>query len=224
MGHNLTSYTSEEYDKGVLNTIPYYDYFNKEIIDLIKNTDIKVDNWLDTGCGTGYLFLEAKNSFKNTNFILADPSIDMIKLSKNKINLDDKVTFINLPTQELKYKDNTFDIITAIQCHHYLDKETRINAIKNCFKMLKENGMLIIFENIRPFSDIGINIGLERWKSYQTSCGKSNEEAKSHVDRFDKEYFPISIIEHIDLLREVGFNKVEVLWTSYMQGGFYAIK
>ena len=39
-----------------------------------------------------------------------------------------------------------------------------------------------------------------------------------------KTVFPITIEEHIKLLRECGFKSVDVLWTSYLQAGFWAVK
>lgn len=124
-------------------------------------------------------------------------------------------------SQSLSFDDDTFDVITAIQSHHYLDEYTRLQAIKNCYRMLKPNGIFIAFENIMPLSKRGITIAQ---KYYQVSSGKTPIEAKQHINRFGKEYFPISIMEHINLLNEVGFSSIEILWPSYMQAGFYAIR
>jgi len=38
------------------------------------------------------------------------------------------------------------------------------------------------------------------------------------------EVFPITIEEHLKLLKECGFTSVNVLWQSYLQAGFWAIK
>jgi tRNA (cmo5U34)-methyltransferase len=45
-----------------------------------------------------------------------------------------------------------------------------------------------------------------------------------HFERFDSEYFPITIEEHLKLLRACGFKTVGLFWYSYMQAGFYGIK
>ncbi|MDP4182711.1 MAG: class I SAM-dependent methyltransferase, partial [Bacillota bacterium] len=72
--------------------------------------------------------------------------------------------------------------------------------------------------------DEGVRIGKNRWKKFQMESGKTEEEAQKHVDRFGIEFFPITIIEYIELLRKTGFSSVELFWYSYMQAGFYAIK
>lgn len=38
------------------------------------------------------------------------------------------------------------------------------------------------------------------------------------------EVLPITIEEHLCLLKECGFKSADILWTSYMQAGFFAIK
>jgi tRNA (cmo5U34)-methyltransferase len=37
-------------------------------------------------------------------------------------------------------------------------------------------------------------------------------------------FFPITVEEHLSLLKKMGFNAVELLWYSYMQAGFYCVK
>jgi tRNA (cmo5U34)-methyltransferase len=75
-----------------------------------------------------------------------------------------------------------------------------------------------------PFSETGIKIALKRWGSFQMEHGKGRQEVEDHLKRFNTEYFPITISEHIALLREAGFDTAEILWGSYMQAGFYAVK
>ena len=84
--------------------------------------------------------------------------------------------------------------------------------------------MYITFENVRPFTPQGIAIGKEHWKSFQHSQGRDLQTIEQHTKRFDVEYFPITVEEHLSLLRRIGFSVVELLWYSYMQAGFYCIK
>jgi tRNA (cmo5U34)-methyltransferase len=47
---------------------------------------------------------------------------------------------------------------------------------------------------------------------------------EQHLARFDTEYLPITVSEHLQLLRNCGFRTGQLLWYSHMQAGFYAIK
>ena len=129
----------------------------------------------------------------------------------------------NIDSQHLDF-DNEFDIVTAVQSHHYLDMESRKTATKHCYQALKQSGIYITFENIALSVLQSEVIGIERWKQFLASNGKTTEEIKSHVSRRGTEVFPITVEQHIKLLRECGFGSVDILWASYMQAGFWAIK
>jgi tRNA (cmo5U34)-methyltransferase len=109
-------------------------------------------------------------------------------------------------------------------CHHYLRPEQRQTAVKCCFDLLAPDGIFITFENIYPDSEKHLEISLQRWKEFQLSQGRSIKIVEQHLDRFNKEYFPIRISDHIELLTECGFGVAELFWYSQMQAGFYAIK
>ncbi len=80
------------------------------------------------------------------------------------------------------------------------------------------------FENIRPMTEIGVEIGKRNWRDYQLSMGRDPETVDSHLKRFDTEFFPMSVEEHLSVLRLIGFQATELLWYSCMQAGFYCIK
>ncbi|MFC1998563.1 class I SAM-dependent methyltransferase [Chloroflexota bacterium] len=225
---NTTPHKAAHYDVDVRKTVPFYDEFYSQTIDLVKSARPDAKVWLDTGCGTGWLVSEASKHFPNTLFILADPSQSMLDKAKKKLATLPPSQVKFLPpagTDNIALDDNTKpDVITAIQCHHYLDAATRRIATQKCYDMLSVGGIYITFENIHPYTDEGIKIGSDMWKRYQLSQGRDEKTVDDHIKRFNKAYFPISVIAHVELLKECGFSAVELLWYSHMQAGFYAIK
>ena len=119
---------------------------------------------------------------------------------------------------------NEFDVITAIQVNHYLNKNSRKTVLTKYYAALKDSGLFISFENFAPFTDLGKSIYLEKWKRYQMEQGKSLEESNKHIERYGKEYFPISLTENMELMKKCGFKIVEILWLSNMQVGLWVIK
>lgn len=80
---NTTPHSTSEYDEKVRKTIPFYECFHAETIDLVKTLKPDVRGWLDTGCGIGGLILKAFQDFPETSFILSDPSEDMLEQAKH---------------------------------------------------------------------------------------------------------------------------------------------
>lgn len=225
---NYTPHPPEDYDANISSIIPYYSAFHQETINFVKSLPSSPKLWMDTGCGTGSLVNKAINEFPNTKFLLVDPSEGMLDQARRKLSSYParRLEFMEASAtqeffQELEEKP---DVITAIQCHHYLSREDRAKATRVCYDLLKKGGIYITFENTRPLTEEGILTGKRYWGSFQISRGRSEEEVEKHLERFDKEYFPITVEEHLKLLRESGFKTVELFWYSYMQAGFYCIK
>jgi tRNA (cmo5U34)-methyltransferase len=223
---NTTSHASSEYDASVRKTIPYYELFHEETISLVRALKPRVSTWLDTGCGTGNLAQRATQLFPDTHFFLADPSIGMIGICRKKLAQFPNARILepcgseNLPVETLP----TMDVVTAIQSHHYSDAATRRAAVGKCFETLSPGGVFIAFENIRPDTEEGTKLGLDRWAAFLSLSGQTEEFVRSHRSRFGTSYFPIKVSEHLGLLADAGFSTIELFWFSCMQAGFYAIK
>lgn len=222
MRDNKTSQAAALYDATVQKTIPRYAVFHEETLALAKVVNSCPSRWLDTGCGTGRLIAKAGEYFNNLHFVAADPSEAMLEIAKEKLTNSD-VEYVHIGSENLSYF-NQFDVVTAIMSHHYLNREMRKVATGKCFEALKSGGLYVTFETIKPFSERGTSIGLERWRLHQLTSGKAVEEVEKHITRYGIELLPISIEEHLDLLRSAGFSTVEILWASGLQTGFYAIK
>lgn len=224
---NTSSHISSLYDDQVRNTIPYYDAFHAETIRLVKAVNPRPRVWVDTGCGTGTLIGKAAAAFQDTSFILADPSPEMLAIAESKVSsFAERVTILP-PCGSAEIGSEFYgraDVVTAIQAHHYLSRKGRKHATEKCHELLSADGIYITFENIRPRGSEGIRTGMAVWKQFQLSQGKPEESVNAHLDRFDREYFPITTDEHIALLKEAGFRQIEMFWYSVMQAGFYASK
>ncbi len=214
------------YDKEIRQILPYYDSFHQETVNLVEAMQSNPEIWLDTGCGTGTFVEMAVEHFPDTRFILADPSVDMLEEAKKKLSGKARVKFLKpISTQDLPIEDiGSLDVITAIQSHHYLSKDDRIKATNVCYDLLNESGVYITFENIRPLTEIGTKIGKRNWRSFQLSRGRDLETVENHLKRFDTMFFPLTVEQHLSILRGAGFKAVELLWYSYLQAGFYCIK
>ena len=130
-----------------------------------------------------------------------------------------------MPTEDLTPKiAGNPDVLTAFLSHHYLKKDEREKATKTCRSLLKPGGLYVTFENIRPSTKKGLEAGMNSWRRFQLSQGRDEKSVEKHLKRYDTKYFPITVEEHIALLKRCGFKVCELLWYSCLQGGFYGIK
>ena len=219
---NTTPMAAKEYDQKINNTIPYYSEFYNQTIDVVEQRDFENMKWLDLGCGTGSLEELAYQRFSDVEFVLLDPSEKMLEQAKAKLK-NESIQYICDSSVSIEFS-NRFDVVTAIQSHHYLHEPERRKATECVYQALKKDGIYICFENIIPEDEELKKSELLRWGRYQQRYGKSEEEAREHNARCGVNYFPLTANQHIQLLKEVGFSKVHIFWISYMQMGIYAIK
>jgi len=223
---NTTPFDAASYDQSVRETIPYYEVIHTEVVDLVRTLKPEVSVWLDTGCGTGYLIETALPFFPRTTFVLSDPSENMVKQAMNRLKIsgkrikfmppmrtEDLLTLTDMPRPQ---------VITAILCHHYLDKSQREKATEVCNRLLEKGGVFITVEHTAPFTEKGLETTIERWRRFQKTHGR--QDIEEHLKRFNTRYFPITMNEHIELLKKTGFQIVEIFWFSLLDVGLYAIK
>lgn len=219
---NTSAFHSNEYDQKIRQTFPYYEEFYAQVTELVKTVHTKPVTWLDVGCGTGMMGRTAYRDIPLERFVFMDSSEAMIRKTQERFRCP-SAEFSVCDVRNLQYR-NEFDVVTAIQVFHFLQVEERRSVIKRCHAALKENGLFITFENIAPFTETGKAVCLKKWGRFQLEQGKSIEETESHIARYGKDYFPITIEEHLKLMRECGFKAVELLWFSNTQAGFWAMK
>lgn len=226
---NLTAHNAVDYDLKVRDTIPFYETIHREVLRLVKVIHPEPSRWLDTGCGTGRLVGQALAAFPKTQFILADPAESMLAQARLRFagTANERITI--LPATDSarllsQIAPGTLEVVTAIQCHHYLREEARYKAVQACFELLKLGGIIVTFENVAPRTPEGTRFGMEGWKAFLLAHGRTAEEADKHLSRYGTEFFPLASEQHLQLLTKVGFRVVELFWYSQMQAGFYAVK
>lgn len=220
MGH--TAFCAEKYDEKIRQTLPFYEEFYEQVIDVLDISGKKSVSWLDIGCGTGKMYEAARKRISIQEFVFTDISEKMLAVAKARFQTGEN-RFRQMSVLELEDTEK-YDVVTAIQVHHYLSEKDRRIAVERCCQALKIGGLFFTFENIAPDSEIGRRLVLDRWKSYQIRNGKDREEAENHKKRYGVDYFPVTAGAHLELMRECGFQAAELIWMSYMQAGFMGVK
>lgn len=118
----------------------------KAIKKLNKNTkDI-----LDIATGTGDFAITAAK-YTNAQITGIDISEGMLKIAENKIhnkNLKERISLTLADSENLPFDDNQFDAITAgFGVRNFEDRE---KGLKEIYRVLKKEGMLIILEPSSP--------------------------------------------------------------------------
>lgn len=115
-------------------------YLTPDILEFKKFVK-QGDKILDLGCGNGRLF-ELFNDKKHIQYTGVDPSEKLVEIARKKYPTGNFEIGNGL---DLKYAENSFDIIFSLAVMHHLPgKELRVQFLREAFKVLKHDGTMIL--------------------------------------------------------------------------------
>jgi SAM-dependent methyltransferase len=114
----------------------------KEIKKIIKKHKSK-NYFLDIGAGSGDIFFEINNNFKES--IAIEPGERMFEILKSRTNKSELLlncTWENFYSNNYKKYQNHFDLITNVHTIYFIKEP--IKEIKNMLKLLNKDGILVL--------------------------------------------------------------------------------
>lgn len=134
------------------------DYFSEYKIKELKDRSAVSGNavWLDLGCGDGNTASFIMKYFPESEYHGIDVSAESIEVARERFAGAD-VDIQSYDGAHIPYADATFDVIfTACVLHHVMP-EDRPALIRECARVLKPGGHLIIFEH-NPHNPVTMNL------------------------------------------------------------------
>jgi tRNA (cmo5U34)-methyltransferase len=212
-------------DTGQLSTIDA-----KVSLELITEASKRIvpnaENLLDIGCGGGNYSLMMLTKIPDLNCTLVDLSKPMLDKAFERVSQHTKnnVTILQGDIREVELNENHYDIILAgAVLHHLRDDNDWEKTFEKLIKLLKPGGCLMISDLITQDTELLNEYTWERYGDYLE--GLNGKEYRQKVlDYVAKEDSPRSMNYQLDLMKKVGFTKVEILHKNMCFGAFGGIK
>lgn len=181
---------------------------------------------LDIGCGAGNYSLKMLSKLPNLECTLVDLSDPMLDKAYERVSeqTNKNVHVVKGDIREVALKQNHFDIILAgAVLHHLRDDQDWETTFKKIYGLLKPGGCFMISDLITQDTEILNDYTWERYGDYLEELG-GEDYRKKVLDYVDKEDSPRSMNYQLDLMKNLGFSKVEILHKNMCFGAFGGIK
>ena len=181
---------------------------------------------LDAGCGAGNYALKLLERLPKLDATLIDLSRPMLDRARERISLATagRVTAIQGDIRTVELPHGRFDIVLAASVLHHLraDEEWR-QVFAAIHRALRPGGSLWIFDLVESSIPAVQEIMRERYGEYLTRLkGDSyREEVFAYIEKEDT---PRPLLFQLEMLRQVGFNRIDVLHKNTCFAAFGAIK
>lgn len=196
------------------------------ITEAAKRIVPNAQNLLDIGCGGGNYSLMMLTKIPDLNCMLVDLSKPMLDKALERVSQKTKsnVTILQGDIREVELCENHYDIILAgAVLHHLRDDNDWETTFGKIFKLLKPGGCLMISDLITQDTELLNDYTWERYGDYLEALG-GKEYRQKVLAYVAKEDSPRSMNYQLDLMKQVGFSKVEILHKNMCFGAFGGIK
>lgn len=139
---NYDKYTTEKYDRDIINAIPFHREIHEHIFNFIKKYFDQSKEYfvLDLGVGTGITAKLIQDLLPRAKIDAVDFSKKMMVGAKKKLGGD--VRYILGDYAKLKF-DRRYDIVVSVIGIHHQKRQGKQNLFKKIFSSLKSGGVFI---------------------------------------------------------------------------------
>jgi tRNA (cmo5U34)-methyltransferase len=181
---------------------------------------------LDIGCGAGNNTLKLLQYAPLFDCDLIDLSQPMLERAHARIAAinSGEIRIFQGDFRTLDLPDHGYDVILAAAVlHHLRDDQDWEMAFRKIYRLTAPRGSVWITDLVSHETEPVHRMMWDRYGEYLCSLG--GEEYKNKVVAYiDKEDSPRPVTYQLDLLRSVGFNRVELLHKNSCFAAFGAIK
>lgn len=200
------------------------------VLDLIASAAAAVTpaagSLLDVGCGAGNYTLKMLQRLPDLNVTLIDLSRPMLDRAQLRLApvARGRVELIQGEIRQVELPEGRFDIILAACILHHLRTDDQWRSVFAKFCWALATGGSIWISNMVRHTLAPVQADMEmRYAQYLANL-KGPEYRDTALAYSEKEDTPHSLMFQLDLLREVGFTKVELLHKNAVFAAFGAMK
>lgn len=168
---------------------------------------------IDVGCGAGNYSLKVLQHVPNLNVTLIDLSQNMLDRAASRVGAatPGTVKTVQADIRDISLAPQSADLIVAAAVLHHLrtDEEWR-TVFRQFYEALRPGGSIWIFDLVEHSVP---EVQRLQWRMYGEYLSNFKDDAyRDHVFAYvEKEDTPKPLVFQLDLLREVGFQQVDVL-------------
>lgn len=229
--------TDFEFNQDVVNvfndmakrSIPYYDEVLSMGAQIARNFYQESDIIYDLGCSTGNLLVYLKKEFDNEPFRYCgiDNSKAMIAKARENFLLDHNPghgQFEFLKKDILNFFLEKTSVIAANYVLQFLRPLERSAFLRKIYSALKPGGVLIISEKMLESNSDSSRLFNRLYYNFKKSNGYSELEISQKRESLENVLIPYRMDENIHLLKESGFDQVDLFFKWFNFGSFIATK
>ncbi|NWA30851.1 class I SAM-dependent methyltransferase [Pseudomonas sp. C6002] len=212
------------YAEGPVRLVPGFESLQRMSTLLLRESVPATGKVLVLGAGGGLELKKFADSQPEWQFVGVDPSAEMLKLAE--ATLGPLMARVQLHEGYIDTApEGPFDAATSLLTLHFIPAEERLQTLKELWRRLSPGAPLIAAHHSFPQSSPEKKARwLKRYAAYAVDSGVPAEDAQRAIAAISSHLPVLSPNDDEALLREAGFEGVELFYAGFSFKGWIAYK
>jgi tRNA (cmo5U34)-methyltransferase len=216
------------FDDMVSRSVPFYDEMQRMSAELAGDFATAGSNVYDVGCSTGTTLIAFDKTINAENVTLhgLDNSNEMLARAEEKMTAAKLRHTHALSVCDLNkglHIENA-SVVSLLLTLQFVRPLYRERIAKTIYDGLNEGGAFIIIEKLTSEDTIFNRLFIDHYYAYKRRNGYSEMEISNKREALENVLIPYRMEENFELLRDAGFEKIEVFFRWYNFCGIVAMK
>ena len=215
------------FDDMVTRSVPHYEEMQRMVCELCEDFARPSTNLYDIGCSTATTLLMLDSILDpDVKFIGIDNAPDMLEKARQKIARKNTRRPIYLKTVDLhqEFSVENASVVTMLLTLQFIRPLYRERVMKMIHSGLNEQGCLLLIEKLTSEDTLFNRLFIQHYYNFKRKNGYSDSEIAKKREALENVLIPYRLEENVLLLKESGFQHVEVFFRWYNFCGIIAVK
>jgi tRNA (cmo5U34)-methyltransferase len=209
------------YAEGPVKQVPGFHALQRMAALLLAEVVPEAGQVLVLGAGGGLELKAFAEMHPEWRFVGVDPSAEMLKLAT--ATLGSLASRVELHEGLIDTAPNgPFDGATCLLTLHFLTAEVRLHTLIELRRRLRPGAPLVVAHHSFPLAEGGKARWLGRYAAFAASSGVPESNTKNAIEAIGSRLPLLSPEEEVALLREAGFDAIELFYAAFSFKGWVA--
>jgi len=214
---------AEIFDGLIRTLIPNYEEMIEALAGVLPFHPREHVSILDLGSGTGNVSWAIKKRFPQAHLTCLDLAENMIQNTRHKLAEYGEVDYVVGDLRDLDAVEEYDAVVSSLAIHH-LSRDEQRSFYSQIYTALKGGGVFYNADNLQSSSESLNQFYLEKWRKFMLQYHSPKEVEAVWLARHHQEDHPQPLTDHLDWLKEAGFQDLDVVWKHYYFGVYGARK
>ena len=203
----------EAFDAMIRKLAPRYEQMIDVLVSVIPFDEDRRFSVLDLGCGTGAVSKAIADRYPLAEITGVDLSENMLEMAR--VKLDGRIECIQADFNQFAFPRQYDLIVSSLAMHHLATDDDKRTFYRKIYAALSPGGQFTNIDIVAGASDALQQIYENKLADYMAEQITKEEFERDWKPKYGSVDFPVPILRHTDMMKDCGFEDIDIVYKNY---------